>query len=164
VDNTVFRIVFSILVVIIGIRLIVKKEKPEEDLQNKRQEQRKSYYWIIMWGFITGVTASFIGIGGGLIAVPVLTLFFLEEMHFAVATSLFIMIFTAAASTGAHLYYGNLTEGVLIIGIIIAIGAVVGSQIGSYIQPHLKGTTLQVLFGCFMIGIAIPLLWLRPLL
>jgi uncharacterized membrane protein YfcA len=169
VSNFIFKIVFSGLIIFIGIRLILKKNENDNGfsnsiIQNNVLRQRKSYYWIILWGFLTGVAASFIGIGGGLIAVPVLSLFFLETIHVAIATSLFIMIFTASFATLQNFFLGYLDGNLALIGLIIAIGAIIGSQIGSYVQVHLKGRSLKLIFGCFMIGIAIPLLWLRPLI
>ena len=165
-SNLVFKIIFSSLIVFIGIWLILKKDTKTDEFLNKVQtdtsEERWLYYWVVLWGFVTGTTASFVGIGGGLIAVPVLHLFFLETMHIAIATSLFVMIFTASFATLQNYFLGYFDSNIALIGLIIAIGAMIGSQIGSYIQIHLKGRTLQIIFGGFMGAIAMPLLWLGP--
>ncbi|NVM27287.1 MAG: sulfite exporter TauE/SafE family protein [Candidatus Helarchaeota archaeon] len=164
IDPFIFKIIFSVLIVVIGIRLILRRRKSNSEDQSDSRDQRWSYYWVILWGFMTGLSASIVGIGGGLIAVPVLHLFFSERIHVAIATSLFIMIFTAAASTLWHSLnlIGELDTYFFIAGLLVAAGAVAGSQIGSHIQTRLKGRTLQLVFGIFMIGIAIPLLWLGP--
>ncbi|MHA1265277.1 MAG: sulfite exporter TauE/SafE family protein [Candidatus Helarchaeota archaeon] len=161
----IFKIIFSVLIIVIGIRLIFKNIKKTLPIPNQSDESsRQSYYWVILWGCLTGFAASLVGIGGGLIAVPVLHLFFLETMHVAIATSLFIMIFTAGFSTlmNYFIYASVLDNYFFLAGILIAIGAVIGSQVGSFIQTHLKAKTLRLIFSFFMIGIAIPLLWLGP--
>ncbi len=164
INTLVFKIVFSILIVFIGIRLIWRQRSVSSKGDEDSANERKSYYWVILWGFITGLTASLVGIGGGLIAVPVIHIFFLETMHVAIATSLFIMIFTATFSTIWNYinHISVLDAEFFLVGLLIAAGAVLGAQIGSRIQTRLKGRDLQVIFGLFMIAIAIPLLWLGP--
>jgi uncharacterized membrane protein YfcA len=162
VNNLIFKIAFSGLVLYAGIYLILKKQETPDQSSEKPRAQRRSYYWIVLWGFLTGLSASFLGIGGGLVAVPVLSIFFLEEMHVAIATSLFIMIFTASASSLQHYILGYLDMTILVVAAIVALGAILGAQIGSSLQTHLKGRQLQVLFGIFMMSTALPLLWLAP--
>jgi uncharacterized membrane protein YfcA len=162
VNNLIFKIAFSGLILYAGIRLILSRKEPQDPKTEPPQANRRSYYWIVLWGFLTGVSASFLGIGGGLIAVPVLTLFFLESMHIAIATSLFIMIFTAAFSSLQHYLLGFFDLPLLYVGLVVAVGAVLGAQLGSSIQSHLKARQLQILFGFFMMAIALPLLWLGP--
>ena len=168
VDNLIFKIAFTVLVIYSGIYLIFKKKEDPDPSSEKLGAQHRSYYWLVFWGFLTGLSASFLGIGGGLVAVPVLTIFFMETMHVAVATSLFIMIFTASASSLQHYFLGFLGmqiingEPILIVALIVALGAILGAQIGSSIQTHLKGRQLQLVFGVFMICTALPLLWLAP--
>lgn len=162
VDIFIFKIAFSGLILYAGIYLILKKkEEPDQPSVNPETPHR-SYYWIVLWGFLTGLSASFLGIGGGLIAVPVLSIFFLQRMHIAIATSLFIMIFTASATSLQHYLSGYLTWSLLLVALVVALGAVLGAQIGSSIQTHLKGRQLQVIFGVFMMSTALPLLWLSP--
>ncbi|MHA1650310.1 MAG: sulfite exporter TauE/SafE family protein [Candidatus Helarchaeota archaeon] len=158
ISNLVFKVIFSGLIIVVGGRLILKKD--QSDAKSPEKESRWSYYWVIIWGFLTGMAASFVGIGGGLIAVPVIHLFFMETIHVAIATSLFIMIFTSSFATLQHFLLGYMNLILLLTGLVVAIGAIIGSQIGSKIQIRLKGKTLQRIFGGFMIGIAIPLLWL----
>jgi hypothetical protein len=83
-------------------------------------------------------------------------------MHIAIATSLFVMIFTASFSTLQNYMLGYFDLPLLYIGLIVALGAIIGAQIGSSVQTRLKGRNLQILFGVFMMAIALPLLWLGP--
>ena len=164
INALIFKIIFSAVIVIVGIRLIIRTKNTGTETNTNTLGSRRSYYWIPLWGFITGLTASLAGIGGGLVAVPVLHIFFLETMHVAIATSLFIMIFTASFSTLWNVinYMGVLDASFFIAGLVVAVGAIIGSQVGSRIQTRLQGRTLQLVFGLFMIAIALPLLWLGP--
>ncbi len=164
IDAFIFKIIFSVIIGVTAVRIIYKTKINETESEESIEKNRKSYYWVILWGIITGLSASLAGIGGGLIAVPVIYIFFKETMHRAIATSLFIMIFTASFSTLWNYInlMGVLDASFFIAGLLVAVGAIIGGQVGSRIQTRLKGRTLQLLFGIFMIGIAIPLLWLGP--
>ena len=160
----IFQIIFTVLIVIIGIQILFKKYNESHFLKNDHRTNKKirSYYWAIPFGCLTGLAAGLTGIGGGIIDVPVIHLFFLETMHVTIATSLFIVIFTASFSTLSNciIYAGVLDTYFFMAGLIIAAGAIIGSQIGSHIQTRLKGKTLRIIFGFFEVGVALPLLWL----
>ena len=160
VDNLVFKIIFTIIIIYTCIKIVFLNDTATP-LSPEPPKKPKSKYWIILWGFLTGLSASFLGIGGGLIAVPVITLFFLESIYTAIATSLFIMIFTSIASSIQNSILGFFDSTVLIIGLIIAIGAVFGSQIGTYLKSKIKSKTLRIIFAVIVIGLALPLLWIN---
>ena len=51
VDNLIFKIIFSGLVLYAGIRLLLQKGEPQDESSENAAVQRKSYYWVILWGF-----------------------------------------------------------------------------------------------------------------
>lgn len=70
---------------------------------------------ILASGIVAGLIAGLLGVGGGIVLVPVLyylfTLLLVDEsirMHMAVGTSLSTIVATAASSTRAHLAKGQL--------------------------------------------------------
>lgn len=102
-------------------------------------------------GVVGGVLAGLLGVGGGIVTVPVLDLVLgmlgvpLEvRMHIAVATSLAVIIPTSIASARAHQERGAVDVQLARrwAGFIF-LGAITGIVIAS----HVSGTVLSVIFG-----------------
>lgn len=100
---------------------------------------------------IAGFMAGLLGIGGGLIVVPTLLIFFdmsgvdpSLSMHMAVGSSLGLIVFTSFASARSHYKYGNVENQVLRSwGIGIALGAVISGLTIKYYTPQ----TLALVFA-----------------
>ena len=117
---------------------------------------------LLLAGGIAGFLAGFFGVGGGIILVPILLVFFqninitsLVSTHLAFGTSLLIVI--VASLTSAYQYAKNghvVWRGVIFIGV----ASVVGAAIGSNIAGELQGKTLQRIFATVVIIAALRLL------
>jgi len=83
--------------------------------------------------------------------VPVFVLMLGLTMHNAVATSLFIMIFTAFTGLIAHAMLGNI---IIDYTIPLIIGVISGSQIGSRLIIKIRGITLSLIFAIAMLIIS----------
>jgi len=118
-----------------------------------------------VFGFVTGL----IGIGGGVLMVPLMVIFLNYHMHEAVATSTAVMVFTSLGGAIAYMLYGlgahglppysigyvNLLQWVLLAGTSIPM-AQVGAHVAHKIHPHgLKWIFIIVMayMGLKMIGI-----------
>jgi len=76
-------------------------------------------------------------------------------MHVAVATSMFIMIFTSIAGVTTHLLLGNVR---LEYSIYIAIGVILGAQLGAKIAKKVSGKLLSTVFSMVLIIVSVRLL------
>lgn len=110
-------------------------------------------------GVAVGLGSGLFGIGGGLIVVPVLLPVFAAQglttdvaMHVAVGSSLATIVVTTSSSARAHWKLGNIVGKALpwLIG-----GLVVGSFTGSQIAAAVPGRTLQLIFGAFVLLLAV---------
>lgn len=113
-------------------------------------------------GVFAGLTAGLLGVGGGIIVVPVLiysfsALGFSPEVltHMAVGTSLATIIVTSAGSVYQHHRKGAVLWSVLT---WFALGLVAGALLGAKVADLLHGRILQILFGVFAIVIALQML------
>jgi uncharacterized membrane protein YfcA len=116
---------------------------------------------LLALGALAGSLAGLLGIGGGLIVVPGLALLFADGpvpgdhlMQFALGTSLATIVVTAAASVRAHHHRGAVqwpTVGRLTPGIVA------GALIGAAIVGSLPTRTLAIVFGVFLLLIAVRL-------
>ncbi|OEU74873.1 MAG: hypothetical protein BA864_07900 [Desulfuromonadales bacterium C00003093] len=121
---------------------------------------------ILFFGAIAGVLAGLLGIGGGVILVPLfLWLFPLagipEQLivHMAFGTSLAIIIPTSISSTLGHRKRGNVDWSM--VG-YLALGGAVGAFIGSTAAACLDGSILKVSFGVMQIVVSLKLLFFHP--
>lgn len=102
-------------------------------------------------GFFAGLLGG-MGMGGGTILIPALTLILGVEQHVAQATNLIAFLPMSAFSLSVHKKQGLLkTEGLL--GIIIP--AVLTSILGGLIAAVLPAAALKKLFGAFLVALAI---------
>jgi uncharacterized membrane protein YfcA len=108
--------------------------------------------------FVAGNVSSLLGIGGGVIKVPVLNAWCGVPLRVAAATSAFMIGVTA--TPGAIIYYGR---GQLIPG--LAAAAVLGVQLGSWralrLAPKVPAKWLKLLMA-IVLGIVAILMFVRP--
>jgi uncharacterized protein len=87
-----------------------------------------------------GFISSLLGIGGGIIHVPIMTSLLHFPVHIATATSQFVLAFMAAEGTGVHIIRGNIAwNSALFEAALLSIGAIVGAQFGARLANRLQG-------------------------
>jgi len=85
---------------------------------------------------VIGVLSSTLGIGGGVILVPVLISLLRFPPHVATATSQLVLAVSALIGASSHYLLGHVLLGP---AVMLAMGAVVGAQIGAKLSAKLKG-------------------------
>ena len=113
-------------------------------------------------GAVAGVLAGLLGIGGGLVIVPMLTVAFTalgfpheHILHMALGTSLASILFTSLSSVRAHHARGAVIWPVVL---RIAPGILVGTFAGAWVAAQLSTNFLKVFFGCFLLYVATQML------
>lgn len=109
-------------------------------------------------GAIAGMLAGLLGIGGGIIIVPVLALVFAAQgvsdsviMHVAIGTSLATIVTTSLSSIRAHQKHRAIDWAVFR---RITPGILVGAAAGTMIAKLIPGSELRIIFGLFMLFVA----------
>ena len=91
---------------------------------------------------LVGYCSSLLGIGGGIIHVPLLSYLLNFPVHIATATSHSILVVTALTGTLVHMAMGEFSHGIRrTIG--LSIGVVIGAQIGARFAHHLRGSWIM---------------------
>jgi len=110
-------------------------------------------------GVIAGFVAGLLGVGGGLIIVPVLILIFQSNeftdkviVHMAIGTSLATIIFTSLSSIYAHHFTHNAVRWDIVKK--LTPGIIVGALLGALIADFIAAKTLQQFFGFFELFVA----------
>ncbi|WP_257144028.1 sulfite exporter TauE/SafE family protein [Bacillus sp. AFS002410] len=114
---------------------------------------------LVSIGLAAGTVGSLIGLGGGIIIVPMLlnidhflSAFSTVPIHVAVGTSLITIVFSSLSST---LSYHKQKRIDYKSGILFLIGSVPGSLLGTYINSLLNTERFTLFFGIFLICISI---------
>ncbi len=107
---------------------------------------------LIAVGILVGFFSSMVGIGGGLILVPILIAFYGFNQHTAQGTTLALLSLPVAA-VGAFNYYKN-GHVDWKVAIILAIGFVIGGYFGSNLAVNISGSILKKFFAVVMLVMA----------
>ncbi len=109
----------------------------------------------IAGGLVAGLLSGAIGIGGGLVFVPMLKIGFGSSQTVAQGTSLAAIVPTALVGGITHLRQGNAVRDA---ALWLGAGGVVGAAAGALVAVHLEGGVLARVFGVFYIGAAVLML------
>ena len=108
----------------------------------------------LVMGAATGFAAGLLGVGGGMLLVPFMTMMltlknFPPELivHMAIATSLSTIMFTSLSSVRAHHSRGAVLWPVVK---LLAPGILIGSWIGPWIGAQLNSSGLALFFAVFV--------------
>lgn len=103
---------------------------------------------MLVGGFAAGVFGSLLGLGGGILIVPLLTLGFGLDLRSAVGVSLVCVIMTSSAAAGVYLekHVANLRLG-MSLELFTAIGALVGGSIAFLIDERFLSVLFAALLG-----------------
>jgi len=128
------------------------------DSMGKIFEYDANVYSGLLLLVVGGLASGFLGIGGGLVVVPILTAIVGLPMHIAIATSMLTMIFTSISGVSTHIMLGNVNVGY---AIPIVIGILGGTQIGAWTAKRLKSASLERVFAIFVMAIGVLLIITR---
>jgi uncharacterized membrane protein YfcA len=112
------------------------------------------YAVLVAFGFFTGGAAGLLGVGGGIMMVPFLTLAAGVSQHAAQATSLLVVLPTAIVAT-IVLHRKGVGDAALALrfGAIGAIGGIAGALLALALPGHL----LRLIFAGFLAVVAVRL-------
>jgi len=112
---------------------------------------------LLIIGLFTGVLGGLVGVGGGIILVPALVFFLGFSQLDAQGTSLALIMFPVGI-LGVIQYYkqGHVDFKIVV---LLAIGFIVGSFLGSKISLNMNQQIVRKIFACLMIFIAIKMLF-----
>jgi uncharacterized protein len=102
-------------------------------------------------GFVVGVLAAVMGVGGGFVMVPAMIYLLEMPTSMVIGTSLLQIIFVTASVT--FLQAVNTQTVDIVLAMLLLAGAVVGAQFGSRCSDMLRGEQLRVLLALLVLGV-----------
>ena len=152
---------FGVIILLSGIRMLTARPPQIE------QEPEENPWLLVAWSIPIGILTGIIGIGGGVLMVPVMVMALKFKMHQAVATSLAVMIFTSVGGIIGYIVNGigipNLPP--YSIGYVnlpswflLAAGSVGLAQVGAITAHKLPAKHLKYLFIAIMFYMGLKML------
>lgn len=125
-------------------------------------EQLSSFWWaFVLLGFVGGIVSGALGVGSGIIFIPVLGMIFLLPQKDAQGTALAVMV--PMALLGAICYWRNPDIDVNIsLVALLAVAALPGVLVGTEIADYLPGHWLRKAFAVLMVVAAVRMFFMPP--
>jgi uncharacterized membrane protein YfcA len=169
ISPSALGLIFGIFLVLAALRIMTegvfsKHKTTTQNKENSVTENRtekdllknKARFALgVGLSFFAGLASGLLGIGGGVLLVPILTLLLAVEIHYAVATSMLTMIATSISGAAQHYALGNIN---FEYAILIAAGSILGAQLGAYTSRRLSGKSLRIIFGIILIIVSIQMI------
>ncbi len=161
------KIMFGLAILLSSVRMLTAKppvigQKPVDDIRT-----------FLLWGIPLGVVSGIIGIGGGVLLIPVMVLALHFRMHDAVGTSTGLMIFTSLGGTIAYIINGWGVSGLppyslgyvnLLQWALLAVTSVIMAQVGVRVAHRLPAKQLKYIFIAVMIYMGLKMTGIFSLL
>ncbi len=113
----------------------------------------------LLTGAVSGLVSGLMGVGGGVIMVPLMVSYLGLTQHAAHGTSLAVMIFTGLASAIAYGWQGSLDLGVVV---QLALGTMVGARFGALLCSRIPSDKLRRGFGVLVVIIGLRMVLPLP--
>lgn len=103
-------------------------------------------FTILVWlgGLAAGLLGALTGLGGGVVIIPLLTLVFGVDIHYALGASLISVIATSSGAASAYVRegYSNIR-----IAMFLEVATTIGAVVGASLTPLLPAAVIAVVFG-----------------
>jgi uncharacterized membrane protein YfcA len=109
-------------------------------------------------GLAAGIASGMLGVGGGIVMVPLLTLGLGFSQHRAHATSLAAIVPIAAVGATAFALAGEVDYA---LAVVLAGGSLIGAPLGARLMDRVGEGTLKTMFGLLLLAVAANF-FLRP--
>ena len=174
--NVIISLAYIYMLVMIGTLMFAKSWRELSDLKNNITKKRKihDHYWIhglpfrvrfhksglyesaivpVMLGFIVGIFASIMGVGGAFLMVPAMIYIIGMPTKLVPGTSLFVTIFITALVVIGHAFQFQTIDFLLVLTLIF--GSIIGLHIGLKVSEKLNPSEYKTLLAILLLSIGI---------
>lgn len=114
------------------------------------------FFRMLFDGFLVGSLTGMVGVGGGFMIVPALSILVGLPMQGAVGTSLLIIFMNAVAGLLGYSTHVNVD---LHLTMLVAAGSIIGSGFGAWLSGYVNAKILRKLFSVLVISVAVYVLF-----
>jgi uncharacterized membrane protein YfcA len=171
VSRQVFDVIMGAVLALLAVWVIAGERwplpRPTKNLERRELRDRAGERYVYrvplrrgaLYSLIVGFLSSFLGIGGGVIHVPLLVRTLGFPTHLATATSHFVLAIMAGAGSITHIAQGSFAhEHGVRRTLALSLGVVFGAQLGARISLRLRGRVIEWLLAVALLVLAARLL------
>src|SRR5436305_1508822 len=107
-------------------------------------------FTFLVWAgsLVAGFLGSLTGLGGGVVLVPLLTIFFHVDLRYAIGASLVSVIATSSGSAAAYVKEGFSN---IRIGMFLEIATTLGALFGAYLTAKVPANAIAIIFAIVLL-------------
>ncbi len=151
IPDAILLVLFALIMIIASISMIRKPKNAPAPIQNCEENfcpKNLPVSAILLDGVLVGLITGLIGVGGGFLLVPALTLLAGLPIQAAIGTSLFIIVLQSISALAGHAGHIDLN---IPLTATVTLCAIVGSFVGSYLSHIIHTRHLKPGFGVFVL-------------
>jgi uncharacterized membrane protein YfcA len=159
IPDVILLALFALLMIAASFSMIKKPKTAPASVENCEENfcpKNLPVSAILLDGVLVGLITGLIGVGGGFLLVPALTLLAGLPIQAAIGTSLFIIVLQSISALFGHA--GHITLN-LQLTTIVTLCAIIGSFVGSYLSSIIHSRYLKPGFGFFVLFLGSFLLY-----
>ena len=151
-DPDILMLAFAVIMVAAGIRMLMKPRETEGSCSTgPRRAFRSCAPKAVGVGLLVGFLTGLLGVGGGFLITPALTIFLGLRMKQAVGTSLAIIVINSAAGFSAHAAGYTIDWAT---ALAFAVPAILGSVVAARLARRLKDKHIRISFAVLIFAVA----------
>src|SRR5271167_2030390 len=116
-------------------------------------------FLVCIGSMLAGLLGALTGLGGGVVLVPLLTIFFKVDLHYAIGASLVSVIATSSGAAAAYVREGFSN---IRVGMFLEIATTIGAIAGAVVAIHLQLSWIAITFGLVLLWSAYESIRQRP--
>ena len=105
-------------------------------------------FLVCIGSVLAGLLGSLTGLGGGVVLVPLLTIFFKVDLHYAIGASLVSVIATSSGAAAAYVKEGFSN---IRIGMFLEIATTLGALLGAFLTAEVPTSAIAIIFGSVLL-------------
>jgi hypothetical protein len=134
------------------------------EIAEEKSNSKPSY---ILWGFLGGFSSGLLGIGGGVVMVPILNIILKFPIHKAIGTSMAFIVFASVGGIVTYIFTGMNTTGLppysvgyvnMVQLVALAVTSIPMARMGVRASHNLPEKKLRYMFAILLIYIAIKMM------
>ena len=174
--DVVIRLAYVAFLSIIGALMLAESIRAILRRKNRTPPKRHHHYWVhglpfkvrfrrsrlyisvllpLAIGFLAGILAAIMGVGGGFLMVPAMIYLLGMPTVMVVGTSLFQIIFVTANVTVLQAVNNQTVD--VVLAMLLLVGAVFGAQLGARASSRLQGEHLRSLLALAVLSVCAKL-------
>ena len=138
----------TVMTLLLGIKFLVRPVMTTRQAMEGVSRKKRAVQSVIC-GALVGFVCGFVGAGGGMMMLLVLTSVLGYELKTAVGTSVFIMAFTALTGAVSHFAIGGVPD--LTVLVLCVIFTLLFAQLGARMANHAEPKTLNRVVGVILV-------------